>query len=243
VTTPPAASPPLAPILAADSIEFAYGRRAVLHSAYVDAVAGQVTALVGVSGSGKTTLLEVLVGRRRAFRGQVRWAGARVARASLAKLARRGLAYAPSESWLSRRVSVGRQLALAASMWGGDAAGAARSAGVGDLGTRTPSQLSGGEQRLCELAMAAACRPAALVLDEPFRGLEPLHRESVGRFLVTQARAGVAVLFADHDAEQVRQVADRVFAIEDGRTRPVAGFRDRPIREWYHAWAGGDPYI
>jgi ABC-type multidrug transport system ATPase subunit len=236
-------TPPVAPVIAADSIERHFGSRAVLRSAYVDAVAGKVTALVGVSGSGKTTLLNILVGRLRPHGGQVRWAGARVARARHAHLARHGLVYAPDHDWLSTRVPVHRQLALAARQWGGDAAAAAQAAEVAPVVGRRPGQLSTGERRLCELAMALACRPVALVLDEPFRGLEPLHRDTVGRLLVAQARGGVAVLFADHDAAQVRRIADRVFAIEGGRTRPVPEFRQRPVGEWYHAWAGGDRYI
>jgi ABC-type multidrug transport system ATPase subunit len=239
VTTPPT----LPPVIAADSIERRFGGRAVLRSAYVDAVAGSITALVGVSGSGKTTLLEILTGRLRAHGGQVRWAGARLARPSHAVLARLGLVYAPDHPWLGTRVAVRHQLAFAARMWDGDAAVAVRAAGVADLLDRRTPALSTGERRLCELALAGVARPRALVLDEPFRGLEPLHRDAVARFLVAQARAGVAVLFADHDAAQVRQTADRVFSIEAGQTRPVPGFRDRPVGEWYHAWGGGAPYI
>jgi ABC-type ATPase involved in cell division len=65
-----------------------------------------------------------------------------------------------------------------------------------------------------------------------------LQREAVGRLLVSLAREGTAVLFADHDAQMVLQVADRVFAIEDGRTRPVPEFRERRVVEWYRGWAG-----
>lgn len=235
--------PTAPPCIAADSIERRFGSRPVLRSAYVDAVAGTVTALVGVSGSGKTTLLEILAGRLRLHGGQVRWDGIRLPHPSHAALARLGLAYAPDHAWPSTRVPVRHQLALAARMWDGDAAAAARSAGVAQVIDRRPPRLGTGERRLCELAMTHGCRPRVLVLDEPFRGLEPLHRDAVGQFLVTQARAGVAVLFADHDAAQVRRVADRVFAIEAGQTRPVPAFRQRPVGEWYHAWAGGFPYI
>ena len=62
-----------APALAGDSISVVLGGRQILQAAYVDAVPGAITALVGRSGSGKTTLFNVLVGRRRPDRGQVRW--------------------------------------------------------------------------------------------------------------------------------------------------------------------------
>ncbi|HXS23678.1 MAG TPA: hypothetical protein VN719_05585, partial [Gemmatimonadales bacterium] len=50
------------------------------------------------------------------------------------------------------------------------------------------------------------------------------------------ATAGVAVLYADHDVEQVKNTADRLYSMESGMTRRVEGFRERPLAEWYHAW-------
>jgi len=226
------------PRLAADSVVRRFGARVVLDAAYVDLVPGLVTALVGVSGSGKTTLLEILVGRLRPHGGQVRWDGRRVPRPTHAALARRGVIYAPDRGWLSTRLPVGRLFELAARVRGTDWRAGARASGIEALLARRSPSLSTGEQRLCELALARACRPEALVLDEPFRGLEPLHREAVGRLLVSLAREGTAVLFADHDTRMVLQVADRVFALEDGRTRPVSDFRERPVIEWYRGWAG-----
>jgi ABC-type multidrug transport system ATPase subunit len=235
VTDPPR------PRLAADSIVHRFGTRTVLHAAYVDAVAGTVTALVGQSGSGKTTLLEILVGRRRPLDGQVRHAGARVPHRSRAALARRGVVYVPDAPWLSSRVRLRRQLALVARVWGADADAIVRDSGLASLVDRAPPALSTGERRLCELAVASACRPDAIVLDEPFRDLDPLHREAIGRRLRALAADGVAVLFADHDATMVAEIADRLFAIEEGRTRVVPDFRNTPIAEWYRGWSGPPP--
>ena len=231
------------PLLAADSIVRRYGGRTVLDAASVDATAGTVTALVGVVGAGKTTLLEIAVGVRRPTSGQVRWNGTRVARPSLAALSRLGVMYAPAAGWLGTRVPVGRQLALGAAAWDSDWLAIARESGIESQLDALPPALSPGEQRLAELALARVCRPAVLVIDEPFRALDPLWREAIARQLGTLARNGSAVLFADHDARMVREIADRVVAIERGRTRRVPEFRDRPIEEWYHAWAGGGSYI
>lgn len=232
--TAPAAIPPL---LAADSITQHFGGRRVLHAAYVDAVAGSVTALVGQSGAGKTTLLEILVGRRRPDAGQVRSAGTRVPHATRAALARRGVAWIPDAPSLSRREPLRRQLSLVARAWDTDAAEVTRAAGIETLLDRTTSALSTGERRQCELAVTAASHPAVLVIDEPFRDLEPLQREALGRRLRELAAGGVAVLFADHDAVMVTQVADRLFSIEHGCTRLVPDFRTTPVLEWYRSWA------
>jgi len=209
-----------------------------LAAAYVDAVAGMVTALVGQTGAGKTTLLEVLVGRRRPDGGHVRHRGTPVRRVSRAALARRGVVYVPDAPWLSRRVHVGHQLALVARVWGSDPDDVSLASGVQAFLSRTSHALSTGERRLCELAVAAACRPDVIILDEPFRDLDPLHREAVGRRLRALASHGVAVLFADHDPAMVTETADRLFAIEEGRTRLVADFKDIPVLDWYRGWAG-----
>lgn len=231
--TAPAAVPPL---LAADSITHRFGGRRVLDAAYVDAVAGTVTALVGQSGAGKTTLLEVLVGRRRPDAGQVRYAGTRLPRATRAALARRGVAWMPDAPALSRREPLRRQLALVTRAWDTNPEDVIRASGIAALLDRTTSALSTGERRQCELALVAATHPDVLVIDEPFRELEPLHREALGRRLRALAAGGVAVLFADHDAVMVAQVADRLFSIERGCTRLVPDFRTTPVPEWYRSW-------
>ena len=108
--------------------------------------------------------------------------------------------------------------------------------GIGGWLRQKTGSLSEGELRLTELAFGFALRPVVALLDEPFRGLEPLHREQIGRGFRDLANAGVAILYADHDVESVRRTADRLFSMEGGATRVVAGFRERPLHEWYHVW-------
>lgn len=230
MTAPP---PPPAPVLVGDSIDCRLRSRQILRGAYVDAVPGRVTALVGRTGSGKTTLFEILVGRRRPDGGHIRWMGERVPRPSLAALARRGLCYHPDRPWLAMHLSPRDHFALLGSR---DWRAAAEALGVVAWLDRPARSLSGGELRLTELALGLALRPAAVVLDEPFRGLEPRHRETVGDALRTLAVRGVAVLYADHDARLVQQTADRLFGMESGRTRLVEDFKARPLRDWYHEW-------
>jgi len=224
------------PLLAAESIVFRAVGRDILQDAYVDAIPGAVTALVGRTGAGKTTLFEVMVGRRRPVLGQVRWDGERVARPSLARLARHGLCYLPDCRWLPTWMTAATTLRLATGRSGLDWRPIATSLGVSAWCDRRVGTLSGGELRLTELAFALTRRPRAMLLDEPFHTLEPRHREAVGRVLRQLAADGVAVLYADHDVRLVGETADRLFSIEEGRTRPVPGFRDRSLAEWYHEW-------
>ena len=221
------------PVLAGDSLTLALGGRPILESAYADAVPGTITALVGRSGSGKTTFFKVLVGERKADRGQVRWLGERVARPSLPMLAREGLFYHPDRPWLARHLTFMDHIALCGRT---DSAPIVDAFGISGWLHQKVGSLSGGELRLTELAFGFALRPVVALLDEPFRGLAPLHREQIARGLRALADQGVAILYADHDVESVRQTADRLFSIERGATRIVEGFKTRPLHEWYHAW-------
>ncbi len=222
-----------APILAGDSITLALGGRGILESAYVDAVPGTITAVVGRSGAGKTTLFDVLVGRRRPDRGQVRWRGLPVTRPSLPMLARDGLFYHPDRPWLARHLTFVEHVALAGSdEW----RAITERFEITWWAQQKVGSLSGGELRLTELALGFSLHPALALLDEPFRGLEPFHREQVARALRLLADAGAAVLYADHDVDAVRRTADRLFSIEGGATRLIERFKERPLHEWYHAW-------
>jgi len=222
-----------APVLAGDSITLALGGKPILEAAYVDAVRGAITALVGRSGAGKTTFFKVLVGQRRPARGQVRWRGERIARPSLPLLAREGLFYHPERPWLARHLTFVDHMALCGKR---DWARVAEVLGITGWVRQKVGSLSGGELRLTELAFGFALQPAVALLDEPFRGLEPLHREQVAQALRSLAHDGAAVLYADHDVESVQRTADRLFSMEGGATRLVEGFRERPLHEWYHAW-------
>lgn len=221
------------PVLAGDSITLALGGKPILESAYVDAVAGTITALVGRAGAGKTTLFKVLVGERQATRGQVRWRGERIARPSLPLLAREGLFYHPDRPWLARHLTFVDHMALCGRR---DWSRIAELFGLTEWVRQRVGSLSEGELRLTELAFGFAQQPAVALLDEPFRGLEPLHRERVGQALRHLAGQDAAVLYADHDVESVRRTADRLFSIEGGATRLVEGFGERPLHEWYYGW-------
>jgi ABC-type multidrug transport system ATPase subunit len=221
--------------LAADSIQYLRSGQRILRLAYVDAIPGSITALIGVSGAGKTTLLEILVGIRRPSAGLIRWAGTDAGRAGPKRRARCGISFLPARPWLPLLLTTEEILSITGAVWKSDWRLVAEELELGDWMRRRVASLSGGERRLVELAVVLGCNPSALVLDEPFGALDPIFRARLARLLRKRADQGVAILFADHDPEAIL-TADRVFSMTHGTTRLVPHFKTRPREEWYSAW-------
>jgi ABC-2 type transport system ATP-binding protein len=78
-------------------------------------------------------------------------------------------------------------------------------------------QLSHGNQQRVQLAAALVHGPAALVLDEPFSGLDPMAAESLAEIIREQAAAGATVLFSSHQLDLVQDVCEDVAIIDRGR--------------------------
>ena len=186
---------------------------AVLRGVDLRIAPGEVVALMGRNGAGKSTLLRVAAGMLKATRGKVR-AGGRVAL----------LLQNPGDYFLHERVDaeLPRERLEAA--------------GLGHLAARHPRDLSGGERQRLALAIVLQGEPpAAVLLDEPTRGMDRGHKEALARRLRALAAAAAAVLVATHDAEFSAAWADRTVLLGDGA--PVADASTAEVLGggWYFA--------
>ncbi|MFJ8751984.1 ABC transporter ATP-binding protein [Streptomyces sp. NPDC102441] len=208
--------------------------RPLLDRVALTVTAGRVTAVVGPSGSGKTTLGLAALG---ASRNGVRLAG-RVLLAGtdllLLEPARRPAARAGRAAHLPQhpetvldpvRRAGGALTELAALGHPGRAVrqqAARRALALAGLEwqavrRRFPHQLSGGQQQRLALASALVTGAGMLVLDEPTSGLDPALAHALGRTVRALADGGAGVLLLSHDLRLVRETADRVIVLEDGR--------------------------
>lgn len=89
--------------------------------------------------------------------------------------------------------------------------------GIAGLALRRPDRLSGGQSQLVAIASMVALRPRSLVLDEPVAELDPEGRQVVGEALRGLARAGTAILVAEHDLEFLDGLGARIVEIAAGR--------------------------
>ena len=200
---------------------------------------GRVLGLVGESGSGKTTVgLAVLSHARRGVEiahGEIFCAGTEVLGLDTnAKRKIRGelVSYVPQDpaSSLNPALRIGLQLMEVLEVHDFGGSSAARKARIKEMMAevllptddeyleRYPHQLSGGQQQRVGLAMAFACRPSVIVLDEPTTGLDVSTQEHVLRTIRQLTRDhGVAALYITHDLAVVADLADDVAVMYAGR--------------------------
>ena len=209
---------------------------------------GEVLGLVGESGSGKTTVGLALLGHTRRgatiAHGEVRVDGHNILAHSsreLRALRGRTVSYVPQDpsSALNPALRIGTQLeeTLVAHHFGsGDAERRERLTEMlaevllpsdRSFLRRYPHQLSGGQQQRVGLAMAFACRPRVIVLDEPTTGLDVTTQAHVLETVRMLCRThGVAALYVSHDLAVVATLADRVAVMYAGRVVEIGRERD-----------------
>lgn len=201
----------MTPILAAESIGKSFRNKRVLSSAGLWATAGRITALLGRNGSGKTTLLKIATGWVRADYGVIIFKQERMIRPRPSRLARSGLCYVPEQSWLCPRFTLADQFdAIRRCFRAADVAEAVDLLSLGELIDRKPRQLSGGERRRADLALAVARAPDCLLMDEPFLGLSPTDSVIVAKALRHLAANGCAIVITGHEVEQLLATCDDV---------------------------------
>ena len=194
---------------------------------------GHVLGLVGESGSGKTTVALALLGL---FKRGLKLGGGKVLvdgqdilalpEHDLQKLRGRTIAYVPQDpgSALNPVLKVGTQLREVFTIHGGDPdrlTDVLAEAGLEDpvpILAAYPHQLSGGQQQRVALAMAFACRPRLIVLDEPTTGLDVTTQRRVLDTVRGLCRTyQVAAVYITHDLAVVAEIADHVAVLYAGR--------------------------
>ncbi len=194
------------------------------------AMRGSRVAILGPNGSGKTTMIYHILGLLRAHEGLVRvfgvdpsqeWARIRqrigvvlqnVDEQLLAPTVEEDVAFSPRQYGMPEREvreRVSRTLDLL---------------DIGDLATRVPHNLSGGEKRKVALAGALVLDPELLVLDEPLEGLDPESRSGLVELFSRLSRErGTTIVLSTHDIDAVPELADHAYVLAPGGRIAVSG--------------------
>ncbi|WP_159572370.1 ABC transporter ATP-binding protein [Curtobacterium sp. 18060] len=197
----------------------------------LDLRAGETVGLVGESGSGKSTIGRALAGLVPVVAGSVEVDGSDLRTAKGRRLrelrSRVGIVFQDPASSLNPRQTIGWSIAEPLLVHG-TASAADRAERVRDLLTavqldpswaeRFPHQLSGGQRQRVAVARALALRPALVIADEPTSALDVTVQAAVLDLLAQlQDEFGFGMLLISHDLAVVRQLADEVVVLHDGR--------------------------
>ncbi|GAB96048.1 ABC-2 type transport system ATP-binding protein [Kineosphaera limosa] len=179
--------------------------------------AGEMFALLGTNGAGKTSTLEVLEGLARPSAGQVQVLG--LDPYTQRRKVRPSIGIMLQEAGFASGTTV-RQ---AGQLWAGTMAApmpvdeALELVGLAHRRRVEVQNLSGGERRRLDLAMAVLGRPRVLFLDEPTTGLDPESRSATWSLLTQLLESGTCVVLTTHYLEEAERLADRIAIMHEGR--------------------------
>jgi len=220
------AASPAAPILVLDGLVAGYGDLAVLDQASLEVAPGAITTLIGPNGAGKSTLLKAVFGLLPPRRGRIVFDGRDIGGREPRRLLELGLSYVPQGRNVFPELSVLHNLELGAAALLPRRALAPR---VEAMLERFPalrqkahaqaSTLSGGQQKLLEIARGLLLEPRLMLIDEPSIGLSPLLVRQIFDILAELRRAGVAILMVEQNAKRALEISDFGVVLELGRAR------------------------
>ncbi|HLX98211.1 MAG TPA: ABC transporter ATP-binding protein [Roseiarcus sp.] len=242
-----------APLLRVEGLTKRFGALVVTDDVSFTLDGGRLVALIGPNGAGKTTLIDQLSGAARPDAGHIVFDGADISRRDMPARAALGLVRSFQIAAVLHEFSVLDNVALAVQARSGSSFRFCGRASRED-GLNTPAlaaldrvgllaragdlarELSHGEKRLLEIAIALALKPRLMLLDEPFAGLGA-EETRAGVRLIGGLKSEVAMLLVEHDLDAVFALADEIAVLVDGRLiawgTPDAIRADKGVRAAY----------
>ncbi|MFZ2108949.1 MAG: ABC transporter ATP-binding protein [Roseiarcus sp.] len=222
-----------APLLVVEGLCKRFGALLANDEITFEAHPRELHALIGPNGAGKTTLINQLSGAVPSDGGRIVFDGEDITRLDMTERSRRGVARSFQTASLLPEYTALANVALAVQarsgssfrffgrVTGEDALNAVAGAALARVGLAGRASfragaLSHGEQRLLEIAVALACTPRLLLLDEPFAGLGPEESKACIE-LIRELKQEFTILLVEHDMDAVFSLADRVSVLVDGR--------------------------
>jgi len=215
-------------------LEKSFGAVKATNDASLELLAGELHAIIGPNGAGKSTLISQIAREIRPDKGQILFAGQDITTLPAHERPRLGLARSFQVSQLYPEFSVLENVAVAIAtrqrrtcgMWtplSGDASllepahSYLQQVGLGRRGDDLVSELSHGERRQLELALALAQEASVLLLDEPMAGIGAEESARMTELLMS-LKGRYAILLVEHDMDAVFALADRITVLVYGQT-------------------------
>ncbi len=210
-------------MLRALNLKKRYKSRTVVQDVSLDVSSGEVVGLLGPNGAGKTTCFYMIVGLVALDGGSIELNDTNISRMPIHRRSRMGLSYLPQEASVFRKLSVQENIQAVLELQGVNGEeGEKRLEGLLDdlhiahLRNAMAMSLSGGERRRVEIARALAMRPAFVLLDEPFAGVDPIAVIDIQKIIRFLKDRGIGILITDHNVRETLGICDRAYIINEG---------------------------
>jgi branched-chain amino acid transport system ATP-binding protein len=210
-------------LLSVEEIVGGYGKLTVLNGTTFKVARGAITTVIGPNGAGKSTVFKAIFGLLRVARGRIAFDGRDITNLEPRALLGLGISYVPQGRNVFPELSVLHNLELGATV------APAALGSIGPLTERFPmlgrkrhvqaSTLSGGEQKLLEIARGLLLEPKLMLIDEPSIGLSPIMVNELFGILTEMRERGITVLLIEQNAKRALESSDYGIVLELGRTR------------------------
>lgn len=232
-------------VLMARGLRKRYKGRDVVHDVDVQVGHGEVVGLLGPNGAGKTTSFYMIVGLVNPDAGEIRLAGQNLVGLPMHRRAKLGIGYLPQEASVFRKLSVADNIRailqvrkdLSKDDIERELEALLDELSIDHIAKSKGLNLSGGERRRVEIARALAAKPAFMLLDEPFAGIDPISIGDIRSIIRHLQSRGIGVLITDHNVRETLSICDRAYIMAEGQV--IANgtgdeiLADRKVREVY----------
>ena len=201
-----------------------YRGRNVVNGVSMRVRCGEIVGLLGPNGAGKTTSFYMIVGLVRPNSGSVNFRGQNISRLPVFRRARMGLGYLAQEASVFRKLTVEdnilailETLSLSAAQRKSRLEELLAQLSLTKVAKQRAYTLSGGERRKLEIARALVRRPAILMLDEPFSGVDPLAVNDIQEIVKSLRDRGLGIIVTDHNVRETLAIVDRAYLVYEGK--------------------------
>jgi branched-chain amino acid transport system ATP-binding protein len=214
------------PLLVLDGVVAGYGKMTILNGTTARVRRGAITTVIGPNGAGKSTMFKAIFGLLPVRAGTIALDGRMVTNFSPRQLLDAGVVYIPQGRNIFPELSVVHNLELGGVALSDQSRLAERMDAVmrrfpmlSEKAGAQASTLSGGQQKLLEVARGLLLDPKLVLIDEPSIGLSPLMVQEVFSILRELRDRGITVLLIEQNARQALQISDEGLVLEQGQTR------------------------
>jgi lipopolysaccharide export system ATP-binding protein len=230
--------------LATDRLVKRYKQRTVVGGVSLNVRQGEIVGLLGKNGAGKTTTFYMVVGLVRPAAGRVLLDGQDITAMPMYKRARAGIGYLAQENSVFRKLTVEENLRLVLQVQKLSKKEQDHridtlldELNLGRVRKQVAQTLSGGERRRVEIARTLSTRPAFVLLDEPFTGVDPIAINDIQELVRHLKDRNIGVLITDHNVRETLSITDRSYIINEGQILiegdPQTVVSDPKARKYY----------